>query len=247
MMFREVMRQKISFFTFSELDEISGLIHAFTSRQTDNTLTDESDPALVATKKDRLLEVLELQPENLMTVRQVHSNRVVRDRDCQPAPPEADAILLSEPGLFGVIRTADCLPILAVSPSARMLCLTHAGWRGTRDHVARRAVRQLTETAQVSGEDLIVAFGPCIRVCCYQVGQDVLRRFETRGHDLNRVAQGDRLDLVEANRADLEGVGVVRILDAAVCTACSSDRFYSYRKHQDQGRMWLLAGFRAEV
>ncbi len=241
-MFREVKRRGISYFAFTELEEIPGLIHAFTSRQTDFTLTDDARPSEVASDKPKLLPALGVHPAQARTVRQVHSDRVVAPReDCSPA---ADGLLVTEPGQFAIVRTADCLPVLAVAPTARALCLVHAGWRGTRDHIVREGVERLLEATGCSAREVTAAFGPCIRVCCYQVGEEVLEQFSRRGHDLARVAEGRMLDLAAANRADLESLGVGRILDAELCTSCRCDLFFSYRKLGDRGRMWALAGFR---
>ncbi len=244
-MFRQLRRQGISYYAFSELKEIPGLVHAFTSRRTDLNLPDAGKPAEVAHQKPGLLELLNVQPAELLTVRQIHSDRIVGPADCGPERPRADGILLAGPGRFGVIRTADCMPILAVAPRVRALCLVHAGWRGTRDHIARKGVEKLLQDCRTEAKDLIVAMGPAIRICCYEVGEEVLQGFRQQGHDLGRVSRGRHLDLAAANRADLEDLGVGCILDAQMCTACRADLFYSHRKLKDSGRMWALAGFRA--
>ncbi len=89
-----------------------------------------------------------------------------------------------------------------------------------------------------------MAIGPCIRACCYEVGDEVRRHYGDLEHDLDSVFVGHHLDLVASNRAQAEAAGVTRILDCGLCTSCRHSTFYSYRRKQDTGRQWMLAGFR---
>ncbi|MCH8017185.1 MAG: polyphenol oxidase family protein, partial [Acidobacteria bacterium] len=142
-----------------------------------------------------------------------------------------------------VVRTADCLPILVLLAEKKQVCVLHTGWRGTRDRITREGVSRFLEATQASPQQLIAAMGPCIRKCCYEVGPEVRNQYAQSGHDLDRCFSGPQLDLVEANSAQLQELGVTRILDSKMCTACRTDLFYSYRREGETGRMWLLAGF----
>ncbi len=103
-------------------------------------------------------------------------------------------------------------------------------------------IRFLSETNAHPGE-LVVAVGPSIRRCCYEVGPEVLEQFDRAGHDMNRIASGRQLDIAEANRAQAEELGIKHFLDSGMCTACRTDLFYSYRREGKTGRCWALAGF----
>ncbi len=251
-MFGEKGSGRRSFHTFQELEEIPGFVHAITSRRSDeseNTSKDAFSPRQVASARAGVLEALNLEPQELLLLQQVHSTEIVQDAVCQYQKegdlPEADGILLLETDRFGVIQTADCLPLILVAPQDHTCCLLHAGWRGTRSHIAQRGVEAITGACGAAPDSLVAAFGPCIRSCCYEVGPEVRRDFAREGHSLERVFVGTHLDLVEANRADLERAGVCRVLDSRLCTSCHKDLFYSYRALKDTGRMWTVAGFRA--
>jgi hypothetical protein len=124
--------------------------------------------------------------------------------------------------------------------------------------------------------DLRAAIGPCVRKCCYSVGPDVIAEFEsqfTYADDLfeevfdsnaihirypllflNKRAPGHgdlgpeiHLDLVEANRRQLQDAGVreehISVIDG--CTACDTVRFFSHRAEFGKaGRMMAVVGIR---
>jgi len=240
-MFYEKRIRSVPFFQFSELEAIPGLVHAFTSRQTDQACGLESvEPP--GADKTTFLGLLGLSSEQTIQIRQIHSNRVLRRACADSKHPEGDGLVFSKPGLFGIIKMADCLPVLVVDPVHRKLAVVHAGWRGTVGRILGRAIAELTGTGS-EASDLIVALGPCIRSCCYEVGADFPERFAEQEHDVDRIFQGRHLNLIEANRSEAEKAGVGRILDSGLCTCCNPESFYSHRRDQDRRRMWALAGF----
>lgn len=227
-----------------------GLIHAITNRHLEDEIQRQTKPqALHLTPPRGFLRTLGIAPKRLYQLHQSHSDRfVVIDHekvisldDCRTQ--QGDGIIVTVPGCYAAIRTADCVPLLVVLPSRKKVCLIHAGWRGTCDRIAAKAVRKLLEISGANPEELWLALGPCIRRCCYQVGQDVGDRFREEGHDVSDLFEGGSLDLVKANLQQLRELGVVRILDAGMCTACRPDLFYSYRREGATGRMWTIAGF----
>lgn len=176
---------------------------------------------------------------------QIHGNAVVRAPWTQP--PEADASLADEPGMLLAIETADCLPLLLVDPIGRRVAAAHAGWRGTRARVAPLAVRAL-EAEGSNPPDLLVALGPAIGPCCYEVGPDVEEAFGSGGARFFSHGKESRkhFDLVSANRAQLEEAGVrpdhIDVLN--LCTRCREDLFFSYRRDgTGAGRMISVVGF----
>ncbi len=242
-MFYEKRIRSVPFFQFSELEEIPGVVHAFTSRQTDQACgLDRVEQSAV--DKTPFLDLLEITAAKTIQLRQVHSNRVLRRAFPGIDRPQGDGLVLTKPGTFGVIRTADCLPVLVIDPLRRQLAAVHAGWRGTLGRILGRAIGELTGPGSDPAR-LTVALGPCIRSCCYEVGPEFPERFSREGHDVKRIFQGRNLDLIEANRAEAEAAGVVRIVDSGLCTCCSPETFYSHRRDQDPRRMWALAGFAA--
>ncbi|MGH9340655.1 MAG: peptidoglycan editing factor PgeF [Acidobacteriota bacterium] len=241
----------VSYFVFKDLEDIPGFVHAVTSRRTDAQLKDAVVHGEVAPKKLLFLQRLNLQPHQLILLKQIHSDHVVTiDENFRQTSPDsyigsADGIILTRPGYFSVIRTADCLPVLGVLPQEKKAFSFHAGWRGTCSRIAATGVQKFLQITGAQPEDLTVALGPCIRKCCYEVGPELREKFAAAGHHVDRLFSAGHLDLVEANRVQLEELGIRRILDSGMCTACRTDLFYSYRKEGETGRLWTLGGFRS--
>ena len=226
-MFYEKRIRSVPFFRFSELEEISGLVHAFTSRQTDQTCGLESVERQ-AVDKTPFLDLLGLSSARTIQLRQIHSNHVLRRASPDINHPEGDGLVLTRPGLFGVIKTADCLPILVIDPLRRQLVAVHAGWRGILGGVIESAMDLLSD---ITGGPFRAVIGPCINACCYAFGVDDLERVVDHLGDGagGKTRTGHpSLDLPAAVRATLRGVGVVESELDDTCTSCDDD-YWSYR------------------
>jgi len=152
---------------------------------------------------------------------------------------EGDALLTAEPGMTVSIRTADCFPILLADPVHRAVAAVHAGWRGTAAEIVQETLGHMRREYGTLPTDVSAAIGPGIGVCCYQVGEEVARRF---GKDT-----GGNLDLADENLRQLTRAGVPRgqIDLTGACTFCDAERFYSFRREGERaGRMISFIGIR---
>jgi hypothetical protein len=182
----------------------------------------------------------------LLLLRQVHG-AAVAEAPWDAAPP-ADAAVAVAPGMLLGIQTADCLPILFVDPGRSFVGAAHAGWRGTAEGVAARAVDALV-TRGSRPEDLVAALGPCIGPCCYEVGDEVREALGPSGAFSFRRGPNGRahLDLRAANARQLLDAGLRReaLHHAADCTRCHPELYHSYRRDgRGCGRMISFVGFR---
>jgi YfiH family protein len=181
----------------------------------------------------RLARAAGLSPEALVLADQVHGTRVVRGRPGEV--PEADALWTDSADAWVGIRTADCVPILLSSEDGARVAAVHSGWRGTAGRIAEVAVATLAREGVKPGT-LRAAIGPCIGVCCYEVGEDLAERFaDAFGIDVVR-RDGPRphLDLRLAVRRTLEQAGIAgaHIEDVPGCNSCDARRFFSHRRDQ---------------
>ncbi|GAB4248373.1 MAG: peptidoglycan editing factor PgeF [Acidobacteriota bacterium] len=229
----------VRYLQFAPLLERAHFTHFITLRQAGR----DSEAAARA-----LCRRLDVPEDRLVRLRQVHGSRVVVD----PArgddfsaerPLEGDGLILTRPGWFGVIRTADCIPVLAVAPQQPALALLHAGWRGLAAGIVEEGVAQLCETTAVDPETVTVILGPCIRACCYEVGPEVPTAFQKADRYAPDLEPGGRFDLVAAARLQLRRVGASRVYDSGLCTCCHPELCYSYRRNRTSHRHWTVAGF----
>jgi len=204
-------------------------------------------------------EYLAIDPGAIIMCDQRHSAEIVCLSSRPSATPIADAIIAEEPGIFPAIRTADCLPILVIDPAARVSAAIHAGWRGTAKRLARKVIETLRLNYHTNPEDLLIALGPCIGVCCYEVGVEVIEALEAHipfsdnystaksAHTSRHACGKYMLDLAEINRAEILSCGVpeANIKKAGLCTRCREDLFFSYRRDNGRtGRQISIVGFR---
>ena len=215
-------------------------------------------------------------PWPLLQVKQIHSSIVHRVNEASREPLAGDGLITNAPGLLLAIKTADCVPVLVVDAKRRVVGAFHAGWRGTAARIVEKGVGEMRRHFGSLPRDLRAAIGPSVRKCCYSVGPDVIAEFESQFNyagdlfeevfDSNAIhirypllflnqrapGHGDlgpeiHLDLVEANRRQLQDAGVRRehisVIDG--CTACDTTKFFSHRAEFGKtGRMMAVVGIR---
>lgn len=176
-----------------------------------------------------------------VTLRQVHSDRVVNANGVRDCEEEGDALITDDKGKAIGIRTADCVPILLLDVKKRVVAAVHAGWRGTASDIVTRTLEAMTKTFGTAAGDVYAAIGPSIRECCYEVREDVAARLASYFPEWGEEDKITRLvDLPEANRRQMIACHVPgdQIFDTGLCTTCQTSQFYSYRREpQNSGRM----------
>lgn len=197
-------------------------------------------PENVRRNREIISKAFGFTPDRLILAHQVHGD----DFHILAAPEglplnnmlEGDGFVTDRPGLALCVKTADCVPVLLVDGKRKIVAAVHAGWRGTVLGIAGKAVRIFQERFAAAPEDLWAAIGPSIGPCCYEVDEKVRREFgniQKGKSPLKATTKQDRwmLDLVLANRLQLEAAGIpaVQISAVGVCTSCRRDSFFSHR------------------
>lgn len=238
-------------------DILSPVRHGFFSRRGGassgifsglNCGTGSSDLAeVVALNRKRVADAMEVAPEAMIGVHQVHSPSVITvDGPLEGDKPRADAVVTATPGLALTILTADCQPVLFADPDAGVIGAAHAGWRGALDGVLE-ATLDAMEALGALRKNTIAVIGPTISQSAYEVGPEFLDDFVADSLDNTRFfanGHGDRM------RFDLPAFGLHRLRQAGIgqaewtrhCTYSDPDRFYSYRRsthanEADYGRL----------
>jgi purine-nucleoside/S-methyl-5'-thioadenosine phosphorylase / adenosine deaminase len=232
--------------------ESPGVLMAFSTRQGGvsqppfDTLnlgrSTADDPDAVDENRARLLRSIGFSPSRVVTLGQIHGARVVT-ADAPGLQPECDAAATRTPGLALAVTGADCLPLLFVAGDA--VAVAHAGWRGILAGVAEAALQAVCSAGMVPPAEADAHLGPCIRACCYEVGEEVAERFPSEA--MSRHAHSVHLDLPAAVRLRLMSAGLPleRIEDTGACTACDPSRYFSHRRDRGStGRHWGVIGWR---
>jgi YfiH family protein len=200
-----------------------------------------------------LASAIGVPPARVVSLNQVHGRDVVTVgrhvaadvlNAMQQERPRADALVSDAADVALVVRAADCVPLLIGDPRTGAAAAVHAGWRGTAARVAIAAVDALARDFGSRPGDLVVAIGPAIGSCCYEVGSDLVDAFAAAGHERYLIDrwfmtprdQRMRLDVPGANRDQLilAGVREENIHACGLCTAMHLDVLTSYRAERDK-------------
>jgi YfiH family protein len=182
--------------------------------------------------------------ENMVLSYQVHDKKVlpvtkehagmgiIKERNYQ----NADGLATSQTDLLLVTHYADCVPLYFYDPVKKIIALSHSGWKGTLLDIAGETVKVLKNTYGCSPENLHAAFGPHIKQCCFEVGDDVAKLFQekfTWAADYSAYRKDGKwlLDLEGFITESLLSSGVVidHISGCTVCTRCNKEMFFSHR------------------
>ncbi|WP_334193239.1 peptidoglycan editing factor PgeF [Pararhodobacter sp.] len=198
--------------------------------------SDQSD--VVAINRARVAGAMQVAPEALVGVHQIHSPAVVTVTAAGPQG-KADALVTCVPGLALSILTADCMPVLLHDPEAGVIGAVHAGWKGALAGVLEATLDAMEALGGDRAETSAV-IGPCISQRAYEVGPEFLDAFEAEDPDFARFfanGNGDRYLF------DLPGFGLDRLRAAGIgqaewtrhCTYSQPELFYSYRRSVHAG------------
>lgn len=180
-----------------------------------------------------LSELLGVTRENIYMPIQKHTDKViVLDHD--RGPKVGDAVISSNRGIFIGVQVADCVPVLLFDRKRKVAGAVHAGWRGTASSILKKAIETMSQRFFTSPQDIMMAIGPSIRWCCYEVEYEVIeavKEASAEGDYYRKKGEKYCLDLAAANRqqAVSSGVSPDHIWLADECTFCLPSKYYSYR------------------
>ncbi len=202
--------------------------------------------AIVAINRARVAEALDLPPDALVSLNQIHSATVLTLTEPPTGRIAADAMVTRTPGIGLAVLTADCQPVLFADPDAGVIGAAHAGWRGAQGGVLEATVDAMVALgARLAAISAVI--GPTISQRAYEVGPEFFAAFMAETPDNSRFfaqGPGDRLkfDLPSYGLQRLRSTGIGRAEWTGHCTYSDPDRFYSFRRsthaaEADYGRL----------
>ncbi len=202
-------------------------------------------------KDDRksICKDLDLNYNNLTYNNQTHSDIVnVVNNDNIGEVKDGDALVTNLTKTPLLIFVADCVPVALIDTKNKAIALCHAGWRGTYSKITKNAIDKMIKLYNTNPEDIVCAIGPSIGSCCYEVSKDLIEKFNTiitNKEEKFYIIREDKyyLDLWKVNELILQECGIKKenITNLNICTSCNSDKFHSYRKHnQTSERLGMI-------
>jgi len=153
-------------------------------------------------------------------------------------PLDADAVTGRSRGDLCAVRTADCLPVLFCSREGDEVAAAHAGWRGLAAGILENTIAAMSSPPA----HLTAWLGPAISQANFEVGNEVRDVFIAQNPGaaacFEQNARGRwQADLYGLARQRLARSGLKAVFGGQWCTFAEADRFHSYRRDPDCGRM----------
>lgn len=189
--------------------------------------------------RQRLLKHLNIDPQDLITVHQVHGTNIIKVSKREETNPntEADGLIVNQPGIYLGILTADCLPIAFYDPTRGAIGLIHAGWKGLDQDIIYSLIQAMQHHFGSDPQDLLVEIGPSIGPCCYTHPSDLKQKDDPKWQPYILEGADDSygLDLWSFAENQLLESGVLKgnIDNPKICTY-HTNQYFSHRKVMDK-------------
>ena len=220
------------------------------------------DPGQVVSNRQKLAKEVDMPFTAWTCADQVHGNQVCQVMAAGAGKESLDDVIKATDGLFtgqkGVLLTsfyADCVPLYFLDPASGAIGLAHAGWKGTVARIAEEMVKSLQHHFHAKPEELLVAIGPSIGGCCYEVDERIITQVQASAKEWEKAVTASQngrymLDLRQLNTSILLELGIAseQIMTTDWCTSCRTDMFFSHRKEAGTagttGRMASFIGWK---
>jgi YfiH family protein len=249
-------KKGLPYFEISEMAKLEWIRHAFLTRKGgvslspyDSLNVDENNgdrKENIYQNRDRIATAFGFTHKRFILLNQSHQDGILILKKPVEALPfflEYDAMITDAPDMILGIKTADCIPILIVDRKKSVIAAIHAGRRGTSLQITKKVLRKMEEKFGCLPEELLIALGPSIGSCCYEIDEKVfLPDWEPFS-----VPKGNGRWMVDLSKINItqmkeEGIKENQISRIDLCTSCHSDLFFSYRKEGQTGRQLSFIG-----
>ncbi|MCK4651192.1 peptidoglycan editing factor PgeF [Candidatus Babeliales bacterium] len=186
--------------------------------------------------------------EKLVFIKQEHGVEGVCIDDHSQIPTEitlfkqkGDFIITSLRKVGIGILSADCLPLVIYDLTKHIIAVAHVGWKGAVGDIVLNLINTLKNKYGSKPSDFNIYFGPCAKVCCYQVENIFLKHLENFSFIDNVIFKRDEkifFNLPRFIKFQLINFGVKEEnihKEYNNCTICDT-RFYSYRRGDIENR-----------
>lgn len=193
-----------------------------------------------------LSDILNVKKDKVYTVNQVHGIQVeiIIEQDIKDISKKPrDGLITNKKGVVLATYHADCVPIYFYDKVKKVIGIAHSGWKGTLNNISKEMIDVFQKDFDSNLDDIVVAIGPSIGSCCYEIGHDVemlfREKFQNQDHII--IFQNEKmfLDLWKINKDNLLNIGIKgkNIIESKFCTSCNLEVLYSYRKENTKDRM----------
>jgi YfiH family protein len=168
----------------------------------------------------------------------------------RPFSKDGDFLITQERSLGIGIMSGDCLPIIFYDSLHNSIAIAHAGWKSSVRTIALKTLALMQTAFGTERDHLQIFFGPCAKVCCYQVSAEFLAHLEPypfANQLIQHHAAGLFFDLPAFNRLQLESAGIKKEafhMGYNICTICDPQFWSNRREKENAGRQMTVASLK---
>lgn len=191
--------------------------------------------------RKNICKKLNINFENLISMDQTHSCNVeIVDHKSPKIIQNCDAIITNIIDLPIMVMVADCLPICIKDEHNGVISVIHSGRNGTFLRILQKTIKIMKNHFGCDENNLKIEFGPHIKSCCYEVGEELSNIAKNSFGD--EFCNGNYIDLLGMNMkmAFQENIKIENIITSNICTCCSGEHYFSYRKNKKCGRFCMI-------
>ena len=204
------------------------------------------NPKNVLANRRQLIKTYHL-PNEPIWLNQTHSKVcILADKE---NTREADAAISRSPNQVLAIMTADCLPIMLCNQQGTEIAAIHAGWRGLVNGVINSTLAKMDSPPK----ELMAWIGTSICQQCYEVGDEVKNTileqcyfaesaFKTSPASAQNTPKW-LANLPLLAEMILNQLQISSVYQSNLCTFEQREKFYSYRRAAQTGRIATLIWF----
>lgn len=240
----------ISFIKFKKLEEFSNIEHAFyIGKDLDFKTKDKNKNFYKDNYKNyqKFLSLFNLDYKNCVKpIYEHYSNykNIVKKYNINEPDffieeyENTDATITNKNNIILTSTSADCNIIFIYDKKNKVISNIHSGWLGTLNEVVINTIKGMKKEYNSNYLDLICCIMPSIRMCHFEVGDDVYYKFKDKFNDSKyyEFINGKwHIDLVSIIIDGLIKMGVDKnnIIDSNICTVCNSNYLHSYRVEKE--------------
>lgn len=170
-------------------------------------------------------------------VKQVHGDILLKSENSISCDREADAHWCELLKLGLIVRTADCIPIMAYNSEKKFALSIHAGWRGVANKISSKSLKKLQNHAPLEGWKFFV--GPHVLQKSFEIKDDayqILKNSTTLPDVewLQKTELGYKANLNVILASQLKEVGIKQSqLNFLEIDTVTDMRFHSYRRDKE--------------
>lgn len=204
--------------------------------------------AFVTLKNCNVLDVIDNKKNTVFWLEQEHGINILPASNLNK--PKADGSFTQQSNTVCIVKTADCLPILVCNQQGTFVAAIHAGWRGLAQGIIYNFFG-IIKHLKLNHQDLLFWLGPAIGPNAFEVGEDVIEKF----NDLDFGLYNNSFNYINNNKylANIYKIAITALTKFNInksqifsnnwnwCTYSQPDLFYSHRRDPtNTNRMFSL-------